>query len=204
MTSAFTTELRRLRRATNGRPATIAALVVAIIVILVAAPQAQQPAPRLRTGGVADRGSGRMRRADRRRPAGRPLDHPQHRRRHLARLADRAGHRRRDGHRAVAAADSRQAARHDLAVRVGPRRRDQDLRGQGPPRPDAAHRPPQAAVPGRAHHRHGQRQGRGPLGHGLEQVRHRQGRGRRRAATSRRKRTSSTCCSSRRAWRRTR
>jgi len=45
MTSAFTTSLRRLRRATNGRPATIAALVVAIIVILVATPQAQQPAP---------------------------------------------------------------------------------------------------------------------------------------------------------------
>ena len=45
MTSAFTTSLRRLRRATNGRPAIIAALVVAIIVILVATPQAQQPAP---------------------------------------------------------------------------------------------------------------------------------------------------------------
>jgi len=45
MTSAYTTELRRLRRATNGRPATIAALVVAIIVILVAAPRAQQPVP---------------------------------------------------------------------------------------------------------------------------------------------------------------
>jgi pilus assembly protein CpaC len=45
MTSAYTTALRRLRRATNGRPATLAALVVAIIVILVAAPQAQQAAP---------------------------------------------------------------------------------------------------------------------------------------------------------------
>src|SRR5688500_9814987 len=46
MTSAYTTTLRRLRRATNGRPATTAALVVAIIVILVATPQAQQqPAP---------------------------------------------------------------------------------------------------------------------------------------------------------------
>jgi pilus assembly protein CpaC len=45
MTSALTTSLRRLRRATNGRPARIAALVVAIIVILVATPQAQQPAP---------------------------------------------------------------------------------------------------------------------------------------------------------------
>ena len=45
MTSAHTTQPRRLRRATNGRPASIAALVVAIIVILVAAPQAQQPAP---------------------------------------------------------------------------------------------------------------------------------------------------------------
>jgi pilus assembly protein CpaC len=42
MTSALTTPLRRLRRATNGRPATTAALVVAIIVILVATPQAQQ------------------------------------------------------------------------------------------------------------------------------------------------------------------
>src|SRR5262245_23975714 len=45
MTSAFTTSLRRLRRATNGRPARLAALVVAIIVILVATPQAQQMAP---------------------------------------------------------------------------------------------------------------------------------------------------------------
>lgn len=46
MTSAYTTTLRRLRRATNGRPAITAALVVAIIVILVATPQAQQqPAP---------------------------------------------------------------------------------------------------------------------------------------------------------------
>ena len=45
MTSAHTTSHRRLRRATNGRPATTAALVVAIIVILVATPQAQQPAP---------------------------------------------------------------------------------------------------------------------------------------------------------------
>jgi pilus assembly protein CpaC len=43
MTSVITTELRRLRRATKGRPASTAALVVAIIVILVAAPQAQQP-----------------------------------------------------------------------------------------------------------------------------------------------------------------
>ena len=45
MTSAYTTTLRRLRRATNGRPATTSALVVAIIVILAARPQAQQPAP---------------------------------------------------------------------------------------------------------------------------------------------------------------
>jgi pilus assembly protein CpaC len=45
MTSALTTPLRRLRRATTGRPATIAALVVAIIVILVATPQAQQMVP---------------------------------------------------------------------------------------------------------------------------------------------------------------
>ena len=44
MIPAYTTEPRRLRHATNGRPATTAALVVAIIVILVAAPLAQQPA----------------------------------------------------------------------------------------------------------------------------------------------------------------
>ena len=42
MSSAFTTHLRRLRRATTGRTISIAALVVCIIVILVAAPQAQQ------------------------------------------------------------------------------------------------------------------------------------------------------------------
>ncbi|MGH9374485.1 MAG: pilus assembly protein N-terminal domain-containing protein, partial [Vicinamibacterales bacterium] len=56
MTSVFTTDLRRLRRATKGRPASVAALVVAIIVILVAAPQAQQ-SPALvaaaSSGGVA-------------------------------------------------------------------------------------------------------------------------------------------------------
>ena len=46
------------------------------------------------------------------------------------------------------------------------RRRDQDLRGQGPPRPDAARRADQAAVPGRADHRHRQRQGRRHLRHG--------------------------------------
>jgi pilus assembly protein CpaC len=50
MTSALTTPLRRLRRATNGRPATTAALVVAIIVILVATPQAQQPVPTYMAG----------------------------------------------------------------------------------------------------------------------------------------------------------
>jgi pilus assembly protein CpaC len=43
MTSAYTTAPRRLRRATNGRPGMTAALAVAIIVILVAAPRAQQP-----------------------------------------------------------------------------------------------------------------------------------------------------------------
>ena len=42
MSSAFTTHLRRVRRATTGRTIGIAALVVCIIVILVAAPQAQQ------------------------------------------------------------------------------------------------------------------------------------------------------------------
>jgi pilus assembly protein CpaC len=45
MTSGYTTQFRRFRRATQGRPASFAALVVAIIVILVATPQAQQPAP---------------------------------------------------------------------------------------------------------------------------------------------------------------
>ena len=40
MSSAFTTHLRRVRRATTGRTISIAALVVCIIVILVAAPQA--------------------------------------------------------------------------------------------------------------------------------------------------------------------
>jgi pilus assembly protein CpaC len=45
MTSAYTTEPRRLRRVMNGRPAATAALAAAIIVILVAAPRAQQPTP---------------------------------------------------------------------------------------------------------------------------------------------------------------
>jgi pilus assembly protein CpaC len=45
MTSVYTTQLRRLRRATKDRAALTAALVVAIIVILVAAPQAQQSSP---------------------------------------------------------------------------------------------------------------------------------------------------------------
>ena len=53
MTSAHTTEQRRLRRATNARPATTAALVVAIIVILVAAPRAQQPAPTFAASAAA-------------------------------------------------------------------------------------------------------------------------------------------------------
>jgi pilus assembly protein CpaC len=53
MTSAYTTEQRRLRRATNARPATTAALVVAIIVILVAAPRAQQPAPTFAASAAA-------------------------------------------------------------------------------------------------------------------------------------------------------
>jgi hypothetical protein len=43
MIGAYTTEFRRLRRATNRKPAAFfAALVVFIIVILVATPQAQQ------------------------------------------------------------------------------------------------------------------------------------------------------------------
>lgn len=45
MTSAHTTEPRRQRRAKYSRPARTAALAVAIIVILVAAPRAQQSAP---------------------------------------------------------------------------------------------------------------------------------------------------------------
>ena len=53
MTSAFSTHLRRMRRATAGRPASIAALVVCIIVILVAAPEAQQsPAFSAAPGGA--------------------------------------------------------------------------------------------------------------------------------------------------------
>jgi hypothetical protein len=44
MIAAYTTELRRLRRATTGKQAAFAAaLVVCILIILVAAPQAQQP-----------------------------------------------------------------------------------------------------------------------------------------------------------------
>src|SRR5688500_7346905 len=42
MTSAFPIQARRVRRATTGRTAPMAALVACIIVILVAAPQAQQ------------------------------------------------------------------------------------------------------------------------------------------------------------------
>src|SRR5687768_17144780 len=48
MTAAYTTRLRRLRRAISTSAAgfnTTAALVVFIIVILVAAPMAQQPSP---------------------------------------------------------------------------------------------------------------------------------------------------------------
>ena len=182
MTSAYTTEPRRLRRATNGRPATTAALVVAIIVILVAAPRAQQPAPTFAASAAAP---ARPRppdgRADRRRPAGRPLDGAQRRLADRARLADGAGHRRRDGDRADAAADPRQAARHHLAVRVGPRRRDQDLRGQGPPRPDAARRRTSSSCsPARRITVIGSGKDVVISGHGLEQVRHREGRGRRR------------------------
>ncbi|HZB26089.1 MAG TPA: pilus assembly protein N-terminal domain-containing protein [Vicinamibacterales bacterium] len=44
MTSAITTHLRHVRRAAAGRPASIGALAVCIIVILVAAPHAQQGA----------------------------------------------------------------------------------------------------------------------------------------------------------------
>lgn len=42
MTSALSTYLRRVRRAATGRPASTAALAVCIIIILVAAPEAQQ------------------------------------------------------------------------------------------------------------------------------------------------------------------
>ena len=52
MTSALKIHLRRVRRATTGRPASIAALAVCIIVILVAAPQAQQ-APAFSTARAA-------------------------------------------------------------------------------------------------------------------------------------------------------
>jgi pilus assembly protein CpaC len=54
MIAAYTTELRRLRRATTGRrTAFFAALVVFIIVILVAAPQAQQSPTFVSVGGAA-------------------------------------------------------------------------------------------------------------------------------------------------------
>jgi pilus assembly protein CpaC len=53
MTAAYTTELRRLQRATKSRPAFFAALVVFIIVVLVAAPQAQQPPAFAPVGGAA-------------------------------------------------------------------------------------------------------------------------------------------------------
>ena len=55
MIAAYTTELRRLRRATTGRrTAFFAALVVFIIVILVAAPQAQQSPTFISAGGAAN------------------------------------------------------------------------------------------------------------------------------------------------------
>ena len=85
-------------RATTFR----SALAAFIIVILVAAPQAQQataaavaPAAARCRGGRARPGDS----ADRHRPAGRPLDGRQRRVADRAGLADRAGHRRRDGHR---------------------------------------------------------------------------------------------------------
>ena len=107
MIAAYTTELRRLRRATTGKQAAFAAaLVVFIIVILVAAPQAQQPRRHSRAATVPPAAVDGCRTA---RPTidllvGRSTvlnvgatDRP--------RVADGARHRRRDGHRAHAAAD---------------------------------------------------------------------------------------------------
>ncbi len=74
------------------------------------------------------------------------------------------------------AADSRQAAGHDLAVRLGSRRRDHDVRSEGPPRPQRAGGADQAAVPRRADLGHRQRQGRRHLRHGLQPVCGREGR----------------------------
>ena len=126
-----------------------AALAAFIIVILVAAPQAQQAAG-VRAGAARRRRRPRIdaERADRHRPPGRPLDGPERRRADRARVADRARRRRRAGHRAGAAADPRQAAGHDLDVRLGQGGRDQDLRSQRAPRPQRARRADEAAVPG--------------------------------------------------------
>ena len=118
--------------------------------------QAQTPAPGLAMasddgGGLARRTVGRARDVGRSRyqlgaAAGRPLD--RHRRRHVdrPRLADEPRHRRRAGDVAEPAADQRQAAGHDLDVRLGSRRRDPPLRARRPARSVAAERADPSAV----------------------------------------------------------
>ena len=125
--------------APRGPVARIAALVIYIIVILVATPQAQQPVSFAGSpGAIAAGPPAAIDHRDGDRSVRRALHDPERRLDDRARVADRAGRRRRDGDRADRAPDSRQDAGHDLPVRVGPRRRHQDLRGQRPPRPEAA------------------------------------------------------------------
>ena len=107
-----------------------AAFAAFIIVILVAAPQAQQaPAPNapafVASAGGPRRGARRA--SDRYRSARRPFDGPERRVDDRACLADRPRRRRCDGHGAGQLLIHGKTAGHDLAVRLGPWRRDQDL-----------------------------------------------------------------------------
>ena len=170
------TQMRRSRHMTRKFTSAVAGL---ILVILVAAPEARQQAAGLRTRRGSQRPARRRGSADHAgETAGRPVDDPRHWRHHHPRVADRAGHCRRDGDRADAAAHPRQAAGHDLDVRVGQDGGDQDLRGRGPQRSELPRRTRQAALPRRTDQRRRQRQGRRAFRHRDEQVRHRQGRGR--------------------------
>ncbi len=98
-----------------------------------------------------------------------------------ARLADERRCRRRAGHLADAAADQRQDARHDLDVRLGPRRRDPAVRSHRPARSRAAAEQMQAALSGRERSR-SRATARTSCcrGHGVQQGRRREGRERRR------------------------
>ena len=80
----------------------------------------------------------------------RTFDRRRHRLANHARVADERGHRRRDGDVAEPAARARQDARHDLHVRLEPRRCASQVRGVGAARHDAAHRADEAAFAGRA------------------------------------------------------